>query len=107
MHRSRSLLAIMLMAALLLPHSAAMLCAVFNPMSMGVASQADSGHAVADADAPTSHCDFSECSTAVVAPIPTLAAAANQLPSAEMGSAQPSVPLLKAAIPPLTPPPIA
>ena len=107
MNRSRYLPTTVLAAALMLPYSAASLCAIFDPMTMTAAAGEDSNDAAMGADAPSHECDFAECSTAVVAPVPSLAAPAGQLPSVEAGFARLSSPLLKEAIPPLTPPPIA
>ncbi len=105
MNRSRCLPTMVLAAALMLPHSAAMLCAIFNPMTMAIIQ--DSSDAAVGADALAHPCNFAECSTSVVAPVPSLAAAAGKIPSVELGTAGPSSLLLKEAIPPLTPPPIA
>ncbi len=106
MNRSSYLPTIVLAAALMLPYGAASLCAIFNPMTMSAAVSEDSNDAAVRADAPVHQCDFAECSTAVVAPVPSLAAPAGQLPPVEVGSARHS-PSVKEAIPPLTPPPIA
>ncbi len=107
MNRTRYLPTIVLAAALMLPYGAASLCPIFNPMTMLVAVVEDSNDTAVGADAPAHQCDFAECSTAVVAPVPSLAAPAGQLPSVELGIARLSSPLLKEANPPLTPPPIA
>ena len=107
MNRSRYLPTIVLAAALMLPYGAASLCAIFNPMTILVAVVEDSNGAAVQGDASVHQCDFAECSTAVVAPVPSLAALAGHLPPVELGTARLSSPLRREAIPPLTPPPIA
>ncbi len=107
MNHSRYFPTILLAAALMLPHSAAMLCAIFNPMTMTYAVSKESGSTTADADAPAHQCDFAECSTAVVAPVPSLTTTPAQLLSVVVDTPWMSSPVLQEATPPLTPPPIA
>ncbi len=107
MNRSRYLLTIVLVAALLLPYSAASLCAIFNPMTMVSTVSQDSNGPSVGGEAPAYQCDFAECSTAVVAPATSIAAPVGQLPTVARDTMRLLSPVLKDAIPPLTPPPIA
>ena len=107
MNRSRYLSTIVLTAALLLPYSAASLCAIFSPMTMVSTFSEDSNDPAVGGEAPAHQCDFAECSTAVVAPVTSIAAPVGQLPTVERDTMRLSSPFLKDAIPPLTPPPIA
>jgi hypothetical protein len=107
MNRSRYLPTFVLATALTVPYGGPSVCAVFNPMMMASAVSEDSNDAVGGPDAPACHCDLAECSTVVVAPVPSVAAPVGQLRSFEPCNAPLSSPVLKEATPPLTPPPTA
>jgi len=107
MKHSRYFPTIVLAAAIMLPHSAAMLCAIFNPMTMAYSVGEEPGTASANTDAPAHQCDFAECSTAVVAPVLFLTAVDWQPLSMVVDTPWVSSPMHKEAFPPLTPPPIA